>query len=182
MVGCGTACGEFSRDLAMLGNSAILDHHELAMNANSSCNVCGTRFGSPFLPGPSDIADLQNMLRSNTLPIETSSFQRTILAAPAELLRYDGEIERLRNTLVLLTADRDSLASYADSCRSALAPIRRLPTELLAEIFDMCEPSADYKESHSGEMDRLSKRYLLQLSQVNNNIITALPLLIAFCV
>ncbi|KAJ7189074.1 hypothetical protein C8R46DRAFT_935293 [Mycena filopes] len=67
-------------------------------------------------------------------------------------------------------SERATLSWYNDGCRSVSSPVRRLPTELLAEIFDMCAPS--YEGVISGtttktqELERVAKKYLLQLSQV----------------
>ncbi|KAJ6537848.1 hypothetical protein B0H19DRAFT_913580, partial [Mycena capillaripes] len=57
-----------------------------------------------------------------------------------ELVRYDIEIERLQNELAEIISERDALAFCAEGCRSLFSPIRRLPTELLTEIFGMCAP------------------------------------------
>ncbi|KAJ7314298.1 hypothetical protein DFH08DRAFT_1042055 [Mycena albidolilacea] len=97
-----------------------------------------------------------------------SSFQTTIEAAPAELSRYDTKIERLQLTVARLMPDRDALATYTDGCRSVYSPIRRLPSELLPEIFDMCAPAIqNYNDPNDPpEMDRLSKPHLLRLAQV----------------
>jgi hypothetical protein len=67
-------------------------------------------------------------------------------------------------------SDRDALATYTDGCRSVYSPIRRLPSELLPEIFDMCAPAIqNYNDpSNPPEMDSLSKPYLLRLAQVSN--------------
>ncbi|KAJ6551161.1 hypothetical protein B0H19DRAFT_893855, partial [Mycena capillaripes] len=52
--------------------------------------------------------------------------------------RYDAEIERLQNALDLLPVERAALASHFEACRGVFSPIRRLPTELLVQIFEMC--------------------------------------------
>jgi hypothetical protein len=90
------------------------------------------------LPNPSQIAELQNILRSNSLPPELSSIQTTISAAPTELERYDWAINSVQNELNRLSSERRTLAFYTDGCRSALFPIRRVPVEVLVEIFDLC--------------------------------------------
>ncbi|KAK7058213.1 hypothetical protein R3P38DRAFT_2393072, partial [Favolaschia claudopus] len=55
-----------------------------------------------------------------------------------ELERYDAKIRQLETEMPRMASERHSLASYAASCRSALAPIHRLPNELLADIFAWC--------------------------------------------
>ncbi|KAJ7146996.1 hypothetical protein C8R44DRAFT_555857, partial [Mycena epipterygia] len=54
--------------------------------------------------------------------------------------RYDSEIQRLQEIMAKLSSDRALVESYADVCRSIFSPVRRLPTELLIEIFEMCAP------------------------------------------
>ncbi|KAJ7443401.1 hypothetical protein B0H11DRAFT_2344997 [Mycena galericulata] len=113
-------------------------------------------------------------LRSNGGPPEvaTGSFRSVICTAPAELARYDAQIERLQKTLTNLIFDRANLATYAEGCRSVLSPIRRLPTELLALIFGMCCPIDKYRLSSQitvvQELDRIANKHLLQLSQVSS--------------
>ncbi|KAJ7189030.1 hypothetical protein C8R46DRAFT_935250 [Mycena filopes] len=98
-----------------------------------------------------------------------SSLRRVAEEAPAELARYDAEIERLKESIDKRLLERATLAWYSDGCRSVASPVRRLPTELLAEIFDMCAPE-DQKimstTTPTQEIERISKNYLLQLAQV----------------
>ncbi|KAJ7792147.1 hypothetical protein B0H14DRAFT_2191111, partial [Mycena olivaceomarginata] len=81
-----------------------------------------------------------SILRSNSLPpdSELSSFRTTISVAPAELAHYDLAINGVQSQLDRLSSERRTLASYTDGCRSALSPIRRVPVEVLVEIFDLC--------------------------------------------
>ncbi|KAJ7646046.1 hypothetical protein DFH06DRAFT_1210976 [Mycena polygramma] len=144
------------------------------MQSNSGqpiCDACGKPpfTDSPLLPNSSQISGLRDILRSNTVPPEKSSFLSVIDGASLELERYDAEIKRLQECLARLISDRTTLASYGDGCRSVFSPIRRLPTELLAEIFGMCRPPGE--DIMSGitpdkELDRVAKKYLLQFSQV----------------
>ncbi|KAJ6501218.1 hypothetical protein C8R47DRAFT_1211476 [Mycena vitilis] len=138
------------------------------------CSACGNSFPSPAAPTAAQTLELLNILRSNTVPPAVASFQATISAAPAlELARYDTEIERLQKVLDKLISERCTLAEYADRCRTVLSPIRRVPTELWATIFDMCSPFAtDGNDNLSdettpeAEVDRVSQWHLLQLSQL----------------
>ncbi|KAJ6454220.1 hypothetical protein C8R45DRAFT_1222965 [Mycena sanguinolenta] len=137
-------------------------------------------FTSPWLPNASQIAELHEILRSNVVPEATSGFLGTISATPAELERYDDEIQKQPNELDRLTLERRTLALYADGLRSAFSPIRRLPVEILAVIFEMCElrERHEYSEVWSQrpevrqlaeeEVDRVSLRHLRQLAQVSS--------------
>ncbi|KAJ7896989.1 hypothetical protein B0H13DRAFT_1718572 [Mycena leptocephala] len=127
---------------------------------------------SHLIPGPSEIAQLHDLLRFSGVPTEavTSTFQNIIDHAPPELARYDIEIQSLEQTLAALKSDRTLLQSYTDGCRSVFSPVRRLPRELLVEIFDLCAPpDADVIRptvKAPEEMDRVARKYLMQLSQV----------------
>ncbi|KAJ7646049.1 hypothetical protein DFH06DRAFT_1096143 [Mycena polygramma] len=145
------------------------------MQSNSgptACDACGKPpfKDSPLLPNASQISELRDILRSNTLPLEKSSFLGVVGGASLALERYDTEIERLQQRLSVLMSDRAKLQSYSDGCRSAFSPIRRLPPELLAEIFGMCDPPGERVLSNNiaptKEINRLAKKYLLQLSRV----------------
>ncbi|KAJ7339029.1 hypothetical protein DFH08DRAFT_705089 [Mycena albidolilacea] len=111
------------------------------------CNSCGTGFSSSLLPNAAQIAQLRDILRSNTVPLDVSTFGGTISAAPAELDRYDAEITRLEYHLKRLASERQSLVSSTDGCQSIFSPVRRLPAEILAQIFDMCSPIDIYHVS-----------------------------------
>ncbi|KAJ7146922.1 hypothetical protein C8R44DRAFT_552905, partial [Mycena epipterygia] len=63
-----------------------------------------------------------------------------IAESPDELARYDSEIQQLQDRLDGLRSERATLESYANGCRSVLSPVRRLPAELLVDIFDICAP------------------------------------------
>ncbi|KAK7058224.1 hypothetical protein R3P38DRAFT_2844889 [Favolaschia claudopus] len=128
-------------------------------------------FSSAFVPTPIDVANIKELARSGVCPMDSqlSKLRITMAAAPVELDRYDADIERLQTALSRLTSERSVLASYTDFCRSVLSPIQRLPNELLADIFDFCLPDDLYMifaSTTDDEVDRLARRYLLQLGQV----------------
>ncbi|KAK7058176.1 hypothetical protein R3P38DRAFT_3253155 [Favolaschia claudopus] len=135
-----------------------------------SCGSCPRRFTSSLLPTPARLAELDSALRANILPPELSSVQATIVATPAELNRYNLEMKRVTNELQRLKSERRALLSQFEKCRSVFAPIRRLPGELLTEIFAMCRPEELYELSKTvtpeEEVDRISHSHLRQLAQV----------------
>ncbi|KAK7451253.1 hypothetical protein VKT23_012593 [Stygiomarasmius scandens] len=53
----------------------------------------------------------------------------------AGLSAYDAEIIRLEAVLATVQQKRSEFAMHLDTCESQLAPIRRLPAEILSEIF-----------------------------------------------
>ncbi|KAJ7649027.1 hypothetical protein DFH06DRAFT_944798, partial [Mycena polygramma] len=91
-----------------------------------------------------------------------------------ELARCDIEIATLRERLDQLLVERAAIqADYID-CNSLLAPVRRLPSEILAEIFALCWDSfTPFMEdvdcdsvSLPTEIARLAHAPLLNLSRV----------------
>ncbi|KAJ7744668.1 hypothetical protein B0H16DRAFT_1559787 [Mycena metata] len=124
-----------------------------------------------LVPTPSKILELRDVLRSNTFPPATmaAGFRSVIDASLPELARYDTEIERLERTLSKLKSDRALLKSYLEGCQSVFSPVRRLPSELLVEIFDSCPIGSDRFSPTTPveeEEDRISQGHLVRLSQV----------------
>ncbi|KAJ6480733.1 hypothetical protein C8R47DRAFT_596745 [Mycena vitilis] len=75
------------------------------------------------------------MLRSSSLPQDPSGHESAISASIAALAQYDSQIERLQEALESMQADRAKLREYVGAWRSLSSPIRRLPPEILCEIF-----------------------------------------------
>ncbi|KAF5375275.1 hypothetical protein D9758_000288 [Tetrapyrgos nigripes] len=80
---------------------------------------------------------------------EDISVIQDLLSAPLEKLEsLNSEIIRLENALSGLKAERDHLQSYVDQHRNLLSPFRRLPPEIISEIFIRCLPE-DSRPTHS---------------------------------
>ncbi|KAJ7491770.1 hypothetical protein B0H11DRAFT_2007797 [Mycena galericulata] len=135
-------------------------------------NLTSSFSRSLLLPEASAIARVRETHRSYAQPPD--HLASTMSALYEELTRHDTEISRLRAQLSGIESDRAALQNYYDNCRALLSPIRRLPSEILAEIFAWCVSSftpafADItpKSSVCGtEMARLAKAPLLVVSQV----------------
>ncbi|KAJ7744596.1 hypothetical protein B0H16DRAFT_1463099 [Mycena metata] len=80
---------------------------------------------SYLIPSPSQISELREIIRSHSPP------SATLLSRSQNMLE---------ETVAELRSEKALLESYADNCRSLFSPARRLPTELLVEIFDLCSP------------------------------------------
>ncbi|KAK7040196.1 hypothetical protein VNI00_010002 [Paramarasmius palmivorus] len=66
---------------------------------------------------------------------------RDLLAQPMEeLSRINTEIYRLKSTLAYLISQREKLQAFVNSHRALISPLRRLPPEVLSEIFVLCLP------------------------------------------
>ncbi|KAJ7617583.1 hypothetical protein DFH06DRAFT_1237385 [Mycena polygramma] len=139
------------------------------------CDVCrSTTLGSfSILPDSIHATELHQLLRSNVLPPVSvdASLQDTLRRAPAELERYDAEIQRVQHILSGIAAKRAAFVAHVDACRSVYSPVRRLPVELLAEIFEIYSATEKHLSldptTPKGELERLAKHHLLQLSQVS---------------
>jgi len=62
----------------------------------------------------------------------------------ADLLRLDLEVTRVQALLTQLIHDQDETRKYVQVHQAFLAPIRRIPLEILQEIFIHCLPSGRY--------------------------------------
>ncbi|ESK88759.1 hypothetical protein Moror_17147 [Moniliophthora roreri MCA 2997] len=84
-----------------------------------------SKFGTNFAPSPKEILDIQK-----------------ILLEPAK------ELHALDEQIAQLQARRDKLKSFIDNHRALLSPIRRVPSDILREIFVQCLPK-DHLPTHN---------------------------------
>ncbi|KAF7358726.1 F-box domain-containing protein [Mycena sanguinolenta] len=121
--------------------------------------------GFPEFPESDFIRDL---LRSHSTPPPNISSTVSFLAE--ELEKCDKRIAELEEELDRLETRREALAAYHQDCSSLLAPIRRLPPEILTDIFQLCRPSEpDFSRSKSKAycgIAHLGQESLLWVSQV----------------
>ncbi|KAJ7798632.1 hypothetical protein B0H14DRAFT_2253633, partial [Mycena olivaceomarginata] len=113
---------------------------------------------------------------SNEYPtdVQASHCQEIISSSPAELERYDTEISRLRAIIDKLEKDRNVVEEYQLLCRYTVSPIRRMPAEILTEIFAFFVPDAfetldtsmQYEEQVQGELARVANADLLRIAHV----------------
>ncbi|KAF8213950.1 hypothetical protein K438DRAFT_1802613 [Mycena galopus ATCC 62051] len=84
-----------------------------------------------------------NRLNTNYAPSDSELFEiRALLVAPAEeLARIDAQINEMEITLGQLKEQRASLKRPIDAHRALISPIRRIPQDVLLEIFGACLPS-----------------------------------------
>ncbi|KAJ7609034.1 hypothetical protein FB45DRAFT_1127782 [Roridomyces roridus] len=85
----------------------------------------------------------QRLVKSNEAPGSAEiAFIRAVVSDTGARLGYlDAEISRLRDRLEQLTSERTQLSEYHSQYVPILSPLRRLPTEVLAEIFLRTLPS-----------------------------------------
>lgn len=97
---------------------------------------------SHLLPDLTVEAHLRQQLRLYSEPEHLTS---TISRLSDELARHHLEILRLRTQLRSIQSDRAILQAYYNACRSSFAPIRRVPPEILTEVFSFCSsPTTPY--------------------------------------
>ncbi|KAJ6505827.1 hypothetical protein C8R47DRAFT_1315994 [Mycena vitilis] len=140
----------------------------------SPISTGGPFLSSSLLPTPADKQQLMSLLRSNSVPVDRSRFDVVIASSRSEVARYDTEIRRLQRLLDRMTSERAELLDYTAGCRSLFSPIRRLPTEIITEIFALCSPGQvsffDPMEETPGDMfGRSSQSHLLRLSQASSH-------------
>ncbi|KAK0443213.1 hypothetical protein EV421DRAFT_537631 [Armillaria borealis] len=82
----------------------------------------------------SPVTDLRDDIQTHA-DAHAESIKRILDGLQPKLCEYDAEIEALEDTLTNLKKARADLAHSICVYKSYLAPIRRLPVELLCEIF-----------------------------------------------
>ncbi|KAJ7629695.1 hypothetical protein DFH06DRAFT_708635 [Mycena polygramma] len=88
----------------------------------------------PKLEAPSQ--SLTRLLQSNDIPLEADiPFIRDVSNAQDQLDAFNAQIDSLQATLAQLTRRRDETAEYVRQHRAVISPVRRVPPELLCEIF-----------------------------------------------
>ncbi|KAK0187283.1 hypothetical protein F5146DRAFT_770129 [Armillaria mellea] len=82
----------------------------------------------------------QLQARSDYVPSASDVHQikESLSAIEKEVQRYDDELFRLYTLAAQRESEQRELKLNAEKCRSILAPIRRLPNEMLSEIFAQC--------------------------------------------
>ncbi|KAJ7133786.1 hypothetical protein C8R46DRAFT_1139793 [Mycena filopes] len=138
-------------------------------------------FSSPHLPTPAQTQRLHQLLRANALPSDQSrrDLESVISSAAGELARYRDDIlhikvaiDLLASMLIAQTEAHTILEEYSARCTSVFAPIRRLPRELLQDIFALCAPTPPrFFEGYPSfatdvNLDRIAQSHLLRLSRV----------------
>ncbi|KAK0458253.1 uncharacterized protein EV420DRAFT_1748207 [Desarmillaria tabescens] len=83
---------------------------------------------------PSLVTDLRDGIQISA-DVHADSIKQTLDALLPKLCEYDAKIEALEETLAYLKKGRADLAHSISVYKACLAPIRRLPVELLCKIF-----------------------------------------------
>ncbi|KAJ7512683.1 hypothetical protein B0H11DRAFT_2267760 [Mycena galericulata] len=82
-------------------------------------------------------------LETNYCPTDNEvSYIKALLTEPTfRLQRLDDEITELQNTLNKLIEERETLGAYVQAHSALISPARRLPLDIIQEIFVACLPA-----------------------------------------
>ncbi|KAF8200051.1 hypothetical protein K438DRAFT_1823114 [Mycena galopus ATCC 62051] len=84
-----------------------------------------SRLGTNYCPGDAELAQI-----------------RALLVEPClKLKRLDDEIVAMQKALDKLAEERGALSAYVDAHRTLMSPARRLPLDIIEEIFVACLPT-----------------------------------------
>ncbi|KAJ6517881.1 hypothetical protein C8R47DRAFT_200 [Mycena vitilis] len=92
------------------------------------------------------------LMNSNEAPLDSdiSIAQSALEKADARLASLDAEMSRIREQLRQLEAEHSALEIYRTKNKAILSPLRRMPPELLSEIFSWTLPPAKNAAFHPG--------------------------------
>ncbi|KAJ7328242.1 hypothetical protein DFH08DRAFT_883675 [Mycena albidolilacea] len=123
---------------------------------------------------------------------EVSVLREVIATAPAEIAHYEAELNRLDVVFERMYTGRPDLQLLYDRSHSMLdTPVRRLPNEVLVQIFELCEAPQeeptlevlapdDWENQTDKELLRLAGGDLAAIAQVSThwrNLVLNTPLL-----
>ncbi|KAJ6517308.1 hypothetical protein C8R47DRAFT_251433 [Mycena vitilis] len=124
-----------------------------------------------LLPDPTQREQVRNLLWSHSPP--PAHLTSNVSALAKAVLHLESELPRLRAELAKAEADYTALKNHSGAIHSLLAPIRRLPSEILVHIFDQCEdpirnPPDPVSNAYmlAGELADVARKPLLTVSQV----------------
>ncbi|KAJ7147981.1 hypothetical protein C8R46DRAFT_1128702 [Mycena filopes] len=95
-------------------------------------------------PSRISLSPFASKLGTNYCPLDDELLQiRTFLVEPllSRLKGLDGQIADLQKAMDKLTAERDSVAAFIAAHKALISPVRRLPLDILQEIFAACLPT-----------------------------------------
>ncbi|KAJ7665661.1 hypothetical protein B0H17DRAFT_1090588 [Mycena rosella] len=120
---------------------------------SASCATCGSVL-QPVFPATSELSAPNHLLETNDPPVEVEiQTTREIIAHEENQIRLlDQNILHLQNLLALVKQQRDESKQKIRRHSCILSPIRKLPTEILCNIFSFTLlPDDEMKERLSQE-------------------------------
>ncbi|KAJ7618177.1 hypothetical protein DFH06DRAFT_1483408 [Mycena polygramma] len=116
------------------------------------CSKCGDSpttalpaIGVPPMPPGASSPDLARLLTSTEAPLDSEirAVRAIVVDGQQQIDALDAQITGVRAKLAQLVHRRDETAERVRRHRAILAPLRRVPMELLCEIFAMTLPGDD---------------------------------------
>ncbi|KAF7340696.1 ABC protein [Mycena sanguinolenta] len=121
------------------------------------CSNCGNFYSGP--PGPIIVSVSpgtrhHTLLNTNEPPedSELTFIHSVVSETTTRLTHLDDEISTLRERLKQLRDERTALSSYHTRNKAILSPLRRMPPEVLAEIFSWTLPAVQNARRSSFNM------------------------------
>ncbi|KAJ7146563.1 hypothetical protein C8R44DRAFT_898607 [Mycena epipterygia] len=138
---------------------------------HASCSECGAQLATslsasepPFDLNVAPGTRHHKLLNTNEPPedpVEVNLVQSVVSKIAPRLACLNHEISRLRDRLEQLEAERALLSSYLAQNNAILSPLRRMPSEVLGEIFSWTLLPAVRDASKRGRFDVTDSPWLL---------------------
>jgi hypothetical protein len=128
-----------SRDISSSIDSKYIDQRALTQNMHV-CTHCGSIVAAGDLSAPPTI--VSKLIGTNAVPSpsEESTIREWLLDMNSDLSQLNGEIDRVQAILDDLRRKRQVLSDTRPQHKGLLSLIRRMPPELLSEIFILSLP------------------------------------------
>ncbi|KAJ6594646.1 hypothetical protein B0H19DRAFT_908650, partial [Mycena capillaripes] len=84
-----------------------------------------TQLGTNYCPTDKEVLEIENLIVEPTLRLKC----------------LDDEIANLQKAIDKLAEERESLGAYVEAHRALISPVRRLPLDIIQEIFLACLPT-----------------------------------------
>ncbi|KAJ7357965.1 hypothetical protein DFH08DRAFT_437528 [Mycena albidolilacea] len=141
-----------------------------------SCWQCGAAGTPPeaatgSLKSPPSLAP-HRLLTSNDVPLDSETpFIRGIVSeGQNQVDALNSQIENMEAAILRLTRKRDALAEHVHQHRAILAPVRRVPPELVGEILALSLPSDNRPPWHLAHICRFWRHCMLGYPALWNSI------------
>jgi hypothetical protein len=104
------------------------------LNSIFGCANCSNAFNRRWF---SELPILKHLVYTNDAPAEhdAAKIRHTITEGAKDLEYMENASTHLTQVLQRLTTSREALAAQLSECRRVVNPVRKLPAEILAEIF-----------------------------------------------
>ncbi|KAJ7237524.1 hypothetical protein B0H12DRAFT_1238143 [Mycena haematopus] len=146
----------------------------------SLCVDCDRTFTrSSLLPSSARLAELLQLLRQNWSPAchhEISVIDTRNAAIGAEIKRHETELDNIYTRFWQILEDRDALQRLSELHTGIVTPIRRLPREILAKVFEYAQepkiwsedpvPADSWDFEVNQDLQRVAGGNLVAISQV----------------